>query len=116
MDPHLSRHPSVIDIASLDPTKQCTLPFVVVLLVVKPSVKPQPQLLGQLPPECLTPDLTFDHVGIDYTGMSVSLPLNYQSIKAVHPELVSDLTIQMLLLQKVAVELGPDHLHLRVPA
>ena len=64
--------------------------------------------------------LTSDHVGIDYagpaTGMSVSLPLNYQSIKAVHPELVSDLTIQMLLLQKVAVELGPDHLPLRVPA
>ena len=71
------------------------------------SVRPHPQRLGQLPIECVTPDLVFDKVGLDYAGpvyikygfvrkptivkayicVFVSL-----SIKAVHLELVSDLT------------------------
>ena len=71
------------------------------------AAKPQPQLLGQLPKERVTPDLVFDKVGVDYAGpiyikhgyvrkptivkayicVFVSL-----SVKAVHLELVSDLT------------------------
>ena len=71
------------------------------------SAKPQAQLVGQLPIERVTPDLVFDKVGVDYAGpvyikygfvrkptvvkayicVFVSL-----SVKAVHLELVSDLT------------------------
>ena len=32
------------------------------------SARPQPQMLGQLPTERLTPGLVFDHVGVDYAG------------------------------------------------
>ena len=32
------------------------------------SAKPQHQMLGQLPIECLIPDLVFDKVGVDYAG------------------------------------------------
>ena len=71
------------------------------------SVKPQPQMMGQLPIERLTPGPVFDNVGVDYVGpvyieygfvrkptivkayicVFVSL-----SVKAVHLEVVSDLT------------------------
>ena len=71
------------------------------------SAKPQPQMLGQLPVERITPGSVFDQVGVDYAGpvyvkyghvrkptvvkayicVFVSL-----SVKAVHLELVSDLT------------------------
>ena len=32
------------------------------------SARPQPQMLGQLPIQRLTPGLVFDHVGVDYAG------------------------------------------------
>ena len=73
------------------------------------AAKPLTQLQGQLPPERVTPDSVFSRVGVDYAG-----PLNIKygyvrkptivkayvcvfvslSIKAVHLELVSDLTTQ----------------------
>ena len=71
------------------------------------SVKPQAQLLGQLPIERVTPDLVFDKVGVDYAGPiyvkygHVRKPVVVKayvcvfvslSIKAVHLELTSDLT------------------------
>ena len=71
------------------------------------SVKPQPQMLGQLPIERLTPGPVFDKVGVDYAGPllikygHVRKPTIVKSyvcvfvsltVKAVHLELVSDLT------------------------
>ena len=32
------------------------------------AVKPQPQMLGQLPIERITPGTVFDKLGVDYTG------------------------------------------------
>ena len=76
------------------------------------SAKPQYQMLGQLPIERLTPDLVFDKVGVDYAGpfyvkygharkptvvktyASVFVSL---SVKAVHLELVSELTTEAFL-------------------
>ena len=71
------------------------------------SIKPQPQMLGQLPIERLTPGPVFDKVGVDYAGR-VLLKLGHTrkptiikayvcifvslTVKAVHLELVSDLT------------------------
>ena len=73
------------------------------------SVKPKPQMLGQLPVERLTPGLVFEHVGVDYAGpvmikrgyvrkptlvkayISVFISL---TVRAVHLELVSDLTTE----------------------
>ena len=71
------------------------------------SEKPQPQMMGQLPMERVTPDLVFENVGVDYAGpvyvkyghvrkptvvkayvcVFVSL-----SVKVVYLELVSDLS------------------------
>ena len=71
------------------------------------SAKPRPQMLGQLPVERITPSPVFNKVGVDYAG-----PINVKhgyvrkptvvkayicvfvclSTKAVHLELVSDLT------------------------
>ena len=71
------------------------------------SARPQTPMMGQLPKERITPDIVFEHVGVDYAGpvrvklgrvrkptlvkayvcVFVSL-----STKAVHLELVSDLT------------------------
>ena len=71
------------------------------------TIKPKPQLQGQLPAERITPDTVFERVGLDYAGpfslkygpmrkptvikayvcVFVSL-----TVKAVHLELVSDLT------------------------
>ena len=73
------------------------------------SVRPQPQLLGQLPRERTTPGAVFDHVGVDYAGPVyikygfVRRPIVIKayicifvsfSVKAVHLELVSDLTTE----------------------
>ena len=74
-----------------------------------PSVlrQPQPQMLGQLPIERVTPDPVFDKVGVDYAG-PVLIKYGYVrkptfvkvyvcifvslTVRAVHLELVSDLT------------------------
>ena len=76
------------------------------------SAKPRAPVLGQLPAERVTPDAVFDRVGIDYAGpvyikyghvrkptivkayvcIFVSL-----SVKAVHLELVSDLTTEAFI-------------------
>lgn len=71
------------------------------------SEKPKPQQMGQLPIERVTPDIVFENVGVDYAGpvytkygyvrkptvvksyICVFISL---SVKAVHLELVSDLT------------------------
>ena len=71
------------------------------------SAKPQNQMLGQLPLERVTPGSIFDRVGVDYAGPfnvkygSVRKPTVIKAyvcvfvsltVKAVHLELVSDLT------------------------
>ena len=71
------------------------------------AAKPQEQLMGQLPAERVTPDLIFNRVGVDYAGPlqlklgSVRKPTIVNSyvcvfvslsVRAVHLELVSDLT------------------------
>ena len=71
------------------------------------STKPRPQLMGQLPIERITPGMVFERVGIDYAGpvllkvgrvrkptlikayIGIFISL---SVKAVHVELISDLT------------------------
>ncbi len=73
----------------------------------KYSAKPQSQKMGNLPPERITPDHLFDNVGIDYAGpfytkygyvRKPTIVKSYVcvfvslSTKAVHLELVSDLT------------------------
>ena len=76
------------------------------------SAKPHPQIMGQLPLERVTPGIIFDKVGIDYAG-PVSLKLGRVrkptivkayicvfvavSVKAVHLELVSDLTSESFI-------------------
>ena len=71
------------------------------------SAKPQPQLMGQLPLERVTPGMVFEPVGVDYAG-PVYLKLGHArkptiiksyigifvvlSVKAVNLELISDLT------------------------
>ena len=70
------------------------------------------QLMGQLPPECLQPSAPFSHVGIDYAGplwikrgnpRKPTLVKVYVCIficfstKAIHIELVSDLTTEAFL-------------------
>ena len=69
--------------------------------------KPKPQMMGQLPAVRITPDVVFEHVGLDYAGPlylkrgSPRRPMIVKcyvcvfvsmSVKAVHLELVSDLT------------------------
>ena len=76
------------------------------------SVKPQPQMLGQLPMERVTPDSVFEKVSVDYAGPfyvkygSVHKPTIVKayvcifvslSVKAVHLELVSDLTSEAFI-------------------
>ena len=71
------------------------------------SAKPKPQMLGQLPLDRMIPGSAFDRVGVDYAGPvlikcgSKCKPVLFKayisvfvsfSIKAVHLELVSDLT------------------------
>ena len=69
-------------------------------------------MLGQLPVDCLTPGFVFKHVGVDYAGpLTVKVGLVRKpmfvkayvcvfvsfSVKAVHLELVSDLTTEAFL-------------------
>ena len=76
------------------------------------SAKPQHQMLGQLPIECLTPDLVFEKVGVDYAGpfyikyghvRKPTVVKTYASVfvsfsvKAVLLELVSELTTEAFL-------------------
>ena len=76
------------------------------------SLQAQPPLMGQLPSESVTPDLVFNRVGIDYTGPILTkyghvgkptLVKSYVcvfvslSVKAVHLELVSDLTTEAFI-------------------
>ena len=76
------------------------------------SAKPQAQMLGQLPIERVTPDLVFEKVGVDYAGPvytkygSTRKPTIVKtyicvfvslSVKAVHLELVSDLTTEAFI-------------------
>ena len=86
-------------------TRQC-------LVCRKDSIKPQPQKMGQLPMERVTPDSIFENVGVDYAGPlyvkygSVRKPIVLKSyvcvfvslsVKAVHLELVSDLTTEAFI-------------------
>ena len=76
------------------------------------AVRPQPQMLGQLPIERITPGPVFDKVGVDYAGPvlikygHVRKPTTVKSyicvfvsltVKAVHIELVSDLSTEAFL-------------------
>ena len=76
------------------------------------SIKPIPPQLGQLPPERLTPDAVFNRTGIDYAGPvlikygHVRKPVIVKSyvcvfvslnVKAVHLELVSNLTSEAFI-------------------
>ena len=76
------------------------------------SAKPRPPMLGQLPMERVTPDLVFNKVGIDYAGpISIKYGMVRKptvvksyicvfvslSVKAVHLELVSDLTTEAFI-------------------
>ena len=71
------------------------------------AAKPQSQMMGQVPTERVTPDLVFDRVGVDYAGPlqlklgSTRKPVIVKSyvcvfvslsVRAVHLELVSDLS------------------------
>ena len=76
------------------------------------SARPQPQMLGQLPIERITPGAVFDQTGVDYAG-PVYIKYGYVrkptvikayvcvfvsfSVKAVHLELVSDLTSEAFI-------------------
>ena len=76
------------------------------------SAKPQPPLMGQLPSARVTPDIVFSNVGVDYAGPiliklgAVRRPTVVKayiavfvslSVKAVHLELVSDLSADAFL-------------------
>ena len=78
----------------------------------KSAMRPRPQLLGQLPVERITPSSVFDKVGVDYAGPLlvkhgyVRKPTVVKTyicvfvclaVKAVHLELVSDLTTEAFL-------------------
>jgi len=74
--------------------------------------KPRPQMMGKLPPERVTPDIVFEHVGLDYAGplyikrgctRKLTILKSYvcvfvsMSVKAVHLELVSDLSTESFI-------------------
>ena len=76
------------------------------------SIKPQDQLLGQLPTERVSPAPPFDRTGVDYAGpflikygyvrkptvvKAYSCLFVCLTVKAVHLELVSDLTAEAFL-------------------
>ena len=76
------------------------------------AATPKPQMLGQLPIERTTPDSVFERVGVDYAGpfyikygfvRKPTLVKAYAcifvslSVKAVHLELVSDLTSEAFI-------------------
>ena len=76
------------------------------------SARPQPQMLGQFPIERITPGPVFDQTGVDYAG-PVYIKYGYVrkptvvkayvcvfvslSVKAIHLELVSDLTSEAFI-------------------
>ena len=76
------------------------------------SARPQPQIMGQLPIERVTPGMIFEKVGIDYAG-PIYVKYGYirkptivkayicvfvsLTVKAVHLELVSDLTSEAFI-------------------
>ena len=92
------------------------------------TVKPQNQLLGQLPSEHVTPGTVFENVGVDYAGPflikygSVRKPTIIKayvcvfvclSVKAVHLESVSDLTTDAFIatLRRFTARLSkPSHI------
>ena len=74
--------------------------------------KTKPQMMGQLPPERITPDMVFKHVGLDFAGPmylkrgSVRKPTIFKSyvcvfistsVKAVHLEVVSNLSTESFI-------------------
>ena len=76
------------------------------------SVRPKPPIMGQLPRERITPDSIFSRVGVDYAGpiyikhSYVRKPITIKayicvfvllSIKAVHIDLISDMTTEAFL-------------------
>ena len=78
----------------------------------KASARPRPQLLGQLPGERTTPGSVFNHAGVDYAGPVyikygfIRKPTTVKayicvfvslSVKAIHLELVSDLTTEAFI-------------------
>ena len=86
-------------------TRQC-------IVCRRNSAKPLQQMIGQLPADCLVLGAVFQYVGVDYAGPllvkygSVRKPILVKSyvsvfvslsVKAVHLELVSDLTTEAFL-------------------
>ena len=91
------------------------------------TIRPKTQLQGQLPAERITPDTVFERVGLDYAGPFL---LKYGStwkptiikayvcifvsmtVKAVHLELVSDLTTDAFIatLRRFIARRGKPHL------
>ena len=76
------------------------------------SLRPEPPMMGQLPSERVTPDTVFDRVGVDYAGPILikrgytRMPVVLKTyicvfvsltVKAVHLELVSDLTAEAFI-------------------
>ena len=74
--------------------------------------KTKPQMMGQLPPERITPDVVFEHVGLDFAGplylkrgfvhkptilKSYVCVFVSMSVKALHLELVSDLSTKSFI-------------------
>ena len=69
-------------------------------------------MMGQLPPDCVTPDSVFEHVGLDFAGplylkwgsvLKLVILKSYvcvfisMSVKAVHLELVSDISTESFI-------------------
>ena len=92
------------------------------------STRPQPQIMGQLPIERVTPGTIFEKVGIDYAG-PIHVKYGYirkptivkayicvfvsLTVKAVHLELVSDLTSEAFiacLRRFIASHCKPSHI------
>ena len=90
------------------------------------TVRPQPQLMGQLPLERIAPGMVFENVGIDYAGPillklgRVRKPVIVKayicvfvavSVKAVHLEVVSDLTSEAFIacLRRFMARRGKPH-------
>ena len=103
----LSRHFHIINAQKIvrSSIRQC-------VICRRQAIKPQPQMLGQLPLERFTPDSVFERVGLDYAGpFSVKYGLVRKptvvkaylcvlvslTVKAVHLELVSDLTSEAFI-------------------
>ena len=91
--------------------------------------KPRPQMMGQLPVERITPDIVFEHVGLDYAGPlylkrgPTSKPIILKSyvcvfvsmsVKAVHLELALH-RILYRLLEKIHRQERETFIHLERP-